>query len=119
MRRRDFLAASGAGLWTFRASGVAAQNALGAEAFRAVGSKFRVTGLKIFGVSLTPDSDRPYVFVKLETNQGVIGWGEATLEGKAGAVMACIEDFSSCPWCGPFFIFRPISAIVPAMVQSS
>ena len=31
--------------------------------------------------------------MKLETNEGLIGWGEATLEGKAGAVMACIDDF--------------------------
>ena len=30
---------------------------------------------------------------KLETNQGLVGWGEGTLEGKAGAIMACIEDF--------------------------
>jgi galactonate dehydratase len=66
---------------------------LGAEAFAKVGSRLRVTGMKVFGVSLTPDSDRPYVFVKLETNQGLVGWGEGTLEGKAAAVMACIEDF--------------------------
>lgn len=66
---------------------------LGAGAFDSTGSKFRITGMKVFGVSLTPDSDRPYVFVKLETNQGVIGWGEGTLEGKAAAVIACIEDF--------------------------
>jgi galactonate dehydratase len=49
--------------------------------------------MKVFGVSLTPDSDRPYVFVKLETDAGVIGWGEGTLEGKAGAVIACVNDF--------------------------
>lgn len=62
--------------------------------FAGVGSKIRITGLKVFGVSLTPDSDRPYVFVKLETNQdGLHGWGEGTLEGKAAAVMACVEDF--------------------------
>ncbi len=53
----------------------------------------RITNIKVFGVSLTPNSDRPYVFVKVETNAGVIGWGEGTLEGKAGAVIACIEDF--------------------------
>src|SRR5437867_8527178 len=52
-----------------------------------------VTNLKVFGVSLTPDSDRPYVFVKIETDQGVVGWGEATLEGKASAVMAAVNDF--------------------------
>ncbi len=62
--------------------------------FDRVGTKVRVTKMKVFGVSLTPDSDRPYVFVKLETNQGVVGWGEATLEGKAAAVMACVNDFS-------------------------
>jgi galactonate dehydratase len=31
--------------------------------------------------------------VKLETNQGLAGWGEGTLEGKAGAVIACVNDF--------------------------
>ena len=56
-------------------------------------SKVRITDVKTFGVSLTPSSDRPYVFVKLETNVGVVGWGEATLEGKAGAAMACVHDF--------------------------
>lgn len=66
---------------------------LGAAAFDGVGTKVRITGVKAFGVSLTPDSDRPYVFVKIETNQGVVGWGEGTLEGKAAAVMACVDDF--------------------------
>jgi galactonate dehydratase len=66
---------------------------LASEAFRDVSSGIKITNLKVFGVSLTPNSDRPYVFVKLETNQGLVGWGEGTLEGKAGAAMACIEDF--------------------------
>jgi galactonate dehydratase len=98
MRRRHFLAgalAAGAAR-AHEICGCApmlAQNALGAGAFRGVGSKVKITGLKVFGVSLTKESDRPYVFVKLETDAGVIGWGEGTLEGKAGAVMACIEDF--------------------------
>ena len=69
------------------------QNALGREALESVGTKVRITEMKVLGVSLTPESDRPYVFVKLETDAGVIGWGEATLEGKAGAVMACVNDF--------------------------
>ena len=68
-------------------------NPLGSEAFRRVGSRVRITGMKVFGVSLTPDSDRPYVFVKLETDAGLVGWGEGTLEGKAGAVIACMNDF--------------------------
>lgn len=62
-------------------------------AYAQVGSKLRVTNIKAIGVSWEKTSDRPYVFVKLETNQGVVGWGEATLEGKAGAVIACVNDF--------------------------
>src|SRR5919199_2264381 len=61
--------------------------------FERLQSGLKVTGMKVFGVSLTRESDRPYVFVKLETNQGLVGWGEGTLEGKASAVMACINDF--------------------------
>lgn len=64
-----------------------------AGAFERAGSRLRVTGMKVFGVTLSSASDRPYVFVKLETNQGIVGWGEGTLEGKAGAVMACVNDF--------------------------
>ena len=62
-------------------------------AFDRVGSKLRITGVKVFGVTINGQSDRPYVFVKIETNQGVVGWGEGTLEGKAGAVIACVNDF--------------------------
>src|SRR5215475_6597420 len=67
----------------------------GSEVFRDVGSKLRITDMKVFGVTLDEKiarADRPYVFVKLETNQGVVGWGEATLEGKASAAMACVND---------------------------
>jgi len=100
MRRREFfsgmagLAASKAGASTrCGCAPMLAQVPVGAEAFRDTGSKIRVTNMKVFGVSLTPESDRPYVFVKLETNAGVVGWGEGTLEGKAGSVMACMDDF--------------------------
>lgn len=54
--------------------------------------KIRITGAKTFGVTWEEDSDRPYVFVKLETNQGVVGWGEATLEGNAGATLQTMDD---------------------------
>ena len=67
----------------------------GGAAFRDVGSKLRITNLRVFGVTLDEriaQADRPYVFVKIETNQGVVGWGEATLEGKASAAMACVMD---------------------------
>lgn len=57
----------------------------GAAAFRDVTSKLRVTNMRVFGVTLDEriaQADRPYVFVKIETNEGVTGWGKATLEGK-------------------------------------
>ncbi len=66
----------------------------GSGALAPFGSKVRITNLKTFGVTIPgAPPDRPYVFVKLETNEGLIGWGEGTLEGKAGAVLACINDF--------------------------
>src|SRR4051794_9496643 len=67
----------------------------GAAAFRDVTSKLRITNMRVFGVTLDEriaQADRPYVFVKIETNEGVTGWGEATLEGKASAAMACVMD---------------------------
>jgi galactonate dehydratase len=67
----------------------------GSTVFKDVGSKLRITNMQVFGVTLDEriaQADRPYVFVKLETNQGVVGWGEATLEGKAAAAMACVMD---------------------------
>ena len=102
MKRRQFMGGLAAAAGAQRldaqcACAPLAQAALarpvGADAFETVGTKVRITGVKAIGVSLTPDSDRPYVFVKIETNQGVAGWGEGTLEGKAGAVIACVDDF--------------------------
>ena len=102
MRRRNFLtgalagtalAAKGADLCGCGPMLQAAAASPGPEQWGPVQSGMQITRMKVFGVSLTPDSDRPYVFVKLETNKGVVGWGEGTLEGKAAAVIACIEDF--------------------------
>src|SRR5437764_10106680 len=101
MLRRNFLAMSGAACVGARKPLSAADicgcafapPAATTDAFSGLQSNIKITGMKVFGVSLTPNSDRPYVFVKLETNQGVVGWGEGTLEGKASAVMACMNDF--------------------------
>src|SRR5579884_3514757 len=108
MRRRQFLGGAAAAMMAGGVRGEPSRamaecdclfqfqrqtGAVGAEAFNGVGSKVKITGVKVFGVSITPNSDRPYVFVKLETNAGLIGWGEGTLEGKAGAVIACVNDF--------------------------
>ena len=57
----------------------------GRARFQDVGSKVRITDMKVFGVSLTPQSDRPYVFVKLETDAGPGGLGRrhAGRQGRA------------------------------------
>src|ERR1035437_9216828 len=102
MQRRGFLALGGPGLAWAAGGGrrpadlcgcALAPQPAGSNAFEGLRSGVAISGLKVFGVSLTRDSDRPYVFVKIETDQGVVGWGEGTLEGKAGAVMACVNDF--------------------------
>ena len=58
-----------------------------------MGSKVRITAIKTFGVTLpiAEQIDCPYVFVKIETNQGVYDWVEGTLEGKAAATLAFID----------------------------
>ena len=63
-----------------------------APALPAAPGRLKVIAMKVFGVTIDPKSDRPYIFVKIETDAGIAGWGEATLEGKAGAVMATVED---------------------------
>ncbi|BDC52122.1 galactonate dehydratase [Bryobacterales bacterium F-183] len=98
MNRRQFFGATGGCGCNFffqAGQGGRGQAPLGAEAFENVGTKVRITGIKTFGVTLpvAEQRDRPYTFVKIETNQGVVGWGEGTLEGKAAATIHCIEDF--------------------------
>jgi len=88
MRRREMLAAlaaaSALGQSPKRKSGIGCDCAFvpaatlppGSEAFKDVGSKLRITDMKVFGVTLDEKiarADRPYVFVKIETNQGVVG----------------------------------------------
>jgi galactonate dehydratase len=35
---------------------------------------------------------RNWVFVKVETSEGIVGWGEASLEWKTRGVVGCVED---------------------------
>src|SRR6516164_6527534 len=110
MNRRHFLAGAGGAVAAGELAGAPGRRSalsfcdcalqpqmtlpVGAGALAAVGSKVRITNLKTFGVTIPgAPPDRPYVFVKLETDAGLVGWGEGTLEGKAGAVLACINDF--------------------------
>ena len=91
MKRRDLLKAS-----LFGAASPAFASAVPASAALVLPSspRMKVTRIKTFGV--TADylpSDRPHIFVKIETDAGVVGWGEATLEGKAGSAIQAVHDF--------------------------
>jgi galactonate dehydratase len=35
---------------------------------------------------------RNWIFVKVETSEGIVGWGEASLEWKTRGVVGCVED---------------------------
>lgn len=52
--------------------------------------------MKITGVStvVVNAEMRNWIFVKLETDEGLVGWGEATVEWKTRAVVGCIEDLA-------------------------
>ena len=41
---------------------------------------------------------RTFVFIKVETDQqGLVGWGEASVEGKPRAVAGCVQDMEPMP----------------------
>ena len=95
MNRRQFFGGSllaGAAAASARGAADCGCSPALAAALPPVDAKIKITNVKTFGVTWEDDSDRPYVFVKLETDQGVVGWGEATLEGKAGATLQTIDD---------------------------
>jgi L-alanine-DL-glutamate epimerase-like enolase superfamily enzyme len=78
MKRREFLAASGTAS-AVRPAAPAAQSARArCLSRRRPRLHHRHEGLRC----LTPDSDRPHVFVKLEIDQGVVGWGEPRSRAK-------------------------------------
>jgi len=52
----------------------------------------RITGLSTVVVNAEM---RNWVFVKVQTDEGLVGWGEATVEWKTRAVVACVEDLAS------------------------
>lgn len=52
----------------------------------------KITGLSTVVVGAEM---RNWVFVKVQTDEGLVGWGEATVEWKTRAVTACVEDFCS------------------------
>lgn len=72
-------------------SGVAPAKATFPASLRGVGP-IRITAVKTRIATPPQRPDRPYVFVFVETDAGLTGLGEATLEGKPRSVVGAIED---------------------------
>ena len=54
------------------------------------GAEMKITAIKPI---MADGGHRVFVFVKVETDQpGLVGWGEASVEGKPRAVVGCIQD---------------------------
>lgn len=47
----------------------------------------KITGYKLFQVPPR------WLFLKIETDEGLVGWGEPVIEGKAATVKAAVEEF--------------------------
>ena len=45
-------------------------------------------------------------FVEIETSEGLVGWGEAVLEGHAAAVLACVNEING--FYGSIYIFLSV-----------
>ena len=50
-------------------------------------------GLRIDKIELFKVPPR-WLFLKLTTRSGIIGWGEPVIEGKAATVEACVQELS-------------------------
>jgi L-alanine-DL-glutamate epimerase-like enolase superfamily enzyme len=57
----------------------------------------QINGVKIARISplVVNALKRNWVFVKIETDQGITGWGEASLEMQTRCVIGCAENLSA------------------------
>ncbi|SEO62981.1 galactonate dehydratase [Paenibacillus sp. OV219] len=51
----------------------------------------KITAIKTIVVNA---NTKNWIFVKVETDEGLVGWGEASLEHRVKSVVGCIEDLS-------------------------
>jgi galactonate dehydratase len=93
MDRRHFLRQSLhlTGAATLAASGIVTPT-LAAEQNAARSLKLRIVDVKTFVMEASPQGDENYVFVKIVTDQGITGLGEATLPSKAQTMSQAILE---------------------------
>ena len=55
-----------------------------------------------------------WMFLKIETDEGISGWGEPVIEGRARTVEAAVQEFARVPdRPGPGAHQRPVADHVP------
>src|SRR5580704_8515174 len=86
MRRRDLLAGLAGAALPFR---MGAQPKIPAPVYSGGKPALKITNIEAFIVNL----GRNYVYVKVSTDQGIHGWGEAYSTGPDKATVATIDDF--------------------------
>lgn len=59
-----------------------------AEESRLAGGRLKITRIETFKVPPR------WVFVRIETDQGIVGWGEPSLEGRADTVIAAVGELA-------------------------
>jgi len=85
MMRREFIAAGGAMGLPLQAAAAMQQSAP-----RYMGNpQLKITDVQVFVVN----AGRNYVYVKISTDQGIHGWGEAYSAGPDEATAATVRDF--------------------------
>ena len=95
MNRRQMIFSSLTGAAATPAFAAAASAASAGALALPSSPRLKVTNIKTFGVTSDAiPADRPHIFVKIETDAGVVGWGEATLEGKGASAMTAVHDLS-------------------------
>lgn len=60
-----------------------------AEESRLAGGRLKITRIETFKVPPR------WVFVRIETDQGIVGWGEPSLEGRADTVIAAVGELAA------------------------
>ena len=50
--------------------------------------------ISAIGTRVVNATMRNWVFVKVETDEGITGWGEASLEWKTRGVVGCVDDLA-------------------------
>ena len=92
INRRSFLIAASTAV---AASAIGIRNSDAAPTGQSVKSGMKITDLKILRSAPPREGGWNWIFLKIETDSGIYGWGEASLQEKDAGVIAEIETFKT------------------------